>query len=65
MATVQDPSTAVVLVPGATAKEPGLHAVAILRITIPEPPAPPPQLEEPPPPPPPPVLTVPGVPSSW
>ena len=35
VATVQDPSTPVVLVPGATAKEAGLQAVAILKTPTP------------------------------
>jgi hypothetical protein len=66
IATVHEPSTAVVLVPGATAKLPGLQAVAILNKTIPDPPAlpgsqapVPPALPEPPPPP---VFTVPSTP---
>ena len=64
MATLQDPSVVIELVPGAAAIHPGAHAVAILKITIPEPPAPPILeilgLYEPAtPPPPPPLLTVP------
>ena len=51
IATVQDPHVDVVLQPGATAKLPGLQAVAILNITIPLDPAPPvePHLLPPPP----------------
>ena len=40
LATVQDPVVLTVLVPGATAKPAGLHAVAILNIATPEDPSP-------------------------
>ena len=40
VATVQEPTVVVVLVPGATAKDAGLQAVAILKKTTPAPPAP-------------------------
>ena len=60
VATVQEPTVAVVLHPGATAKAAGLQAVAILTKTTPSPPA----YEGPgyPAPPPPPMPSVPAVP---